>query len=282
MQRASRQRFACCGLSCGVRVLITGCSTGIGRACAQELADRGHFVVATARDPKALNDVRADLRLPLDVTDTASVAAAVEAAGPLDALVNNAGISISGPVELVPPQEYQQLFDTNVFGGVRVMQAVVPLMRAQGSGVIVNVSSSGGRAAFPLHGPYSASKAALEALSEAMYYELAPFGIRVVILEPGFVATQISANARRYGENSPDYAALRKRLAENAARQVGGSLPGPKAVATAVADAIEATSTPLRIPVGDDARTLLNARTELDDAGFEQWLRELLGLNPDG
>jgi NAD(P)-dependent dehydrogenase (short-subunit alcohol dehydrogenase family) len=262
-----------------VRVLITGCSTGIGRACAEELTARGHDVIVTARDPQKLDDIPAALRLPLDVTDPVSVNAAVAAAGPLDALVNNAGISISGPVELVPPHEYQQLFDTNVFGCLRVTQAVVPLMREQGSGVIINVSSSGGRAAFPLHGPYSASKAALEALSEAMYYELAPFGVRVAILEPGFVATQISVNARRYGEDSPDYAVLRKRLADNAARQVGGPLPGPQAVATAVADAIEASSTPLRIPVGDDARSLLNARTELDDVAFEQWLRKLLGLD---
>jgi NAD(P)-dependent dehydrogenase (short-subunit alcohol dehydrogenase family) len=261
-----------------VRVLITGCSTGIGRACARELSARGHSVVATARSPRALDDVPADLRLALDVTDSESVAAAVEAAGPVDALVNNAGISISGPVELVPPDAYQDLFDTNVLGCVRMTQAVVPGMRAQGGGVILNVSSSGGRAAFPLHGPYSASKAALEALSEALYYELAPFGIRVVILEPGFVATQISANARRYGEDSPAYASLRARLAENAARQVGGALPGPEVVGTAVADALEASTTPLRIPVGADAVRLTEARAELDDAGFEQWLRALLGL----
>jgi NAD(P)-dependent dehydrogenase (short-subunit alcohol dehydrogenase family) len=264
-----------------VRVLITGCSTGIGRACAQELAARGHYVIATARDPHTLDDLPVAARLALDVTDDASVAAAITAAGPVDALVNNAGLSVSGPVELVPPHEYQHLFDTNVFGCVRVTQAVLPLMRARGRGVIVNVSSSGGRAAFPLHGPYSASKAALEAISEALHYEVAPFGIRVVILEPGFVATQISANARRYGEDSPDYADLRARLAENAARQVGGALPGPAVVGTAVADAIEARTTPLRIPVGGDARTLLEARAELDDAGFEQWLRTLLGLQDD-
>jgi NADP-dependent 3-hydroxy acid dehydrogenase YdfG len=146
------------------RVLITGCSSGFGRATAIELKKRGFDVVATARRPETLDDLDVDGRLALDVTDDASVAAAVRAAGDIDALVNNAGIGVSGPVELVPLGEVRRLFETNFFGVVRMIQAVLPQMRARRSGTIVNVSSVSGKVAAPLSGFYAASKFALEAV----------------------------------------------------------------------------------------------------------------------
>jgi NAD(P)-dependent dehydrogenase (short-subunit alcohol dehydrogenase family) len=261
-----------------MRVLITGCSSGIGRASAIELVARGHSVVATARDVGTLQDLDGISPLGLDVTDPHSVAAAIEAAGPIDGLVNNAGISVSGPIECVPMDEVRRLFETNLFAGISLIQAAVPGMRARGGGVVVNISSSGGQAAFPLHGLYSASKSALEAVTEALHYELAPFGIRVAILQPGFFATNISSNARRFGQDAVPYAQLRDRMAANAQRQVGAQLPGPERVAVAVADAIEQPGTPLRVPVGADAEALAAARAQLNDAEFEAWLRELMGL----
>ena len=158
------------------RALITGCSSGFGRATAIELKARGHEVVATARRPETLDDLDVDARLALDVTDDASVAAAVAAAGQVDALVNNAGINVAGPVEKVPVDEVRRLFETNVFGALRMTQAVLPQMRARRGGTIVNVSSINGRVAQPLAGFYAATKFALEAMSEALHFEAGHFG----------------------------------------------------------------------------------------------------------
>src|SRR5204862_1181362 len=137
--------------------LITGCSTGIGRATAVELMKRGHEVVATARRPEVLEDLDVTLRLALDVTSDASVAAAVAAAGEIDVLVNNAGIGVGGPVECVPIDRAQAMFDTNVWGPARMVQALAPGMRARNRGAIVNVTSLAGRAVGPLNGFYAAS-----------------------------------------------------------------------------------------------------------------------------
>ena len=133
------------------------------------------------------------------------MAAAVAAAGTIDVLVNNAGIGIGGPVELVPVAEVRRLFETNVFGPLRMMQAVLPQMRARGSGTIVNLSSVSGRVAAPLSGFYAASKFALEALSEALHVEVGHFGIRTIIIEPGFFRTNISESHLDYGVDTPPY-----------------------------------------------------------------------------
>ena len=138
------------------RVLITGCSTGIGRATAVELTKRGHEVVATARRPETLADLDVADRLALDVDDDASVASLRDAAGQVDVLVNNAGFEVSGPIEKVPLDEVRRMFETNVFGALRMIQAFLPAMRERGSGTIVNVSSVAGRAAAPLGALYSA------------------------------------------------------------------------------------------------------------------------------
>lgn len=260
-------------------ILITGCSTGIGRATAVELAARGHHVVATARRAETLDGLDVAARLALDVDDDASVAAAVAVAGPVDVLVNNAGWETAGPIEKAPLDEVRAMFETNLLGAARMVQAVLPAMRAQGRGTIVNVSSVAGVVAGPLNGFYAASKHALEAMSESLHYEVGHFGVRVVIIEPGGFATAFGDNARRHGEDEPPYDELRRQWDEASAVLSGGGVaPGPEPVAVAIADAIEAESTPLRIPVGTDAELVVSVRAAHDDEAFEATMRETLGL----
>ena len=185
-----------------MRILITGAARAIGAATAAELTRAGHDVVATARDPAALQDLDVALRLALDVTDAGSVAAALEAAGELDAVVNNAAQNGKGPLESFPLDEMEAMFRTNAFGALRVVQPLLAAWRARGSGVIVNVSSIQGRVATPLDGAYAASKYALESLSETLHYELGHFGIRVVIVEPGYTAPGMKAADRRHGDRA--------------------------------------------------------------------------------
>jgi NAD(P)-dependent dehydrogenase (short-subunit alcohol dehydrogenase family) len=260
-----------------MRVLITGAARAIGAATAHELTQRGHQVVATARDVTLLDDVPADQRLALDVTDEASVDAALAAAGELDAVVNNAAINGGGPMESYPIDQLRAVLETNTIGPLRMIQKVVPSWRTRGSGVIVNVSSVQGRVATPLEGPYSASKFALEALSETFHYELGHFGIRVVLIEPGFIAPGMKASPSHPG---PDiYAPLWETwnsIDEAVTGPAGRSEPG--LVATAIADAIEQPTTPLRVAVGADAEMIFATRRELDDAAFESTMRAALDL----
>src|SRR3954453_19503622 len=170
-------------------VLITGCSTGIGRATAERLADRGHTVYATARRPESIDELAAKgcKTLALDVTDEESMKAAVAEVGSVDALVNNAGYSQSGAAESVRMDDVRKQFETNVFGLLRMCQLVLPGMREQGFGRIVNISSMGGKLVFPGGGMSHATKFAVEALSDAMRFEVESFGVDVVIIEPGLI-----------------------------------------------------------------------------------------------
>ena len=262
------------------RALITGCSTGIGRATAVELTKRGYEVVATARRPEVLDDLDVAARLALDVTDATSIKAAVAAAGDIDVLVNNAGIGVGGPVELVPLDRAQAMFETNVWGPARMVQALAPGMRARNRGAIVNVTSLAGRAVGPLNGYYAASKWALEALSEAMYIELRHFGIKVIVIEPGFIATPMLEKDEGYGADAPPYDEL-QRIWEGASANLsgGGELPGPELVAGAIADALEEDAPVLRHPVGADAEMVVAARDSMSYEQFYASLQELLGLN---
>ena len=188
-----------------MRVLVTGAARSIGRATAEILSERGHQVVATARDIDLLADLKVDPILTLDVSDQASVAAAVDAAGELDAVVNNAGRTGSGPLEDYPLDDFARVLEVNTLGPLRVAQAVLAQWRRRGSGVLVNISSVQGRVGTPLEGAYGASKHALEAISESLHYELGHFGIRVVIVEPGYIApgmqhTADHAGPAAYGE----------------------------------------------------------------------------------
>jgi len=260
------------------RILITGCSTGIGRATALELAARGHEVIATARRPETLDGLEVAQRLALDVDSDASVAAAVTAAGEIDVLVNNAGWEVAGPVEKVGLDQVRAMFETNYFGAVRMIQAVVPQMRERGSGVVVNVSSVAGRVAGPLNGFYAGTKYALEALSESMHYELRHFGIRTVIVEPGAIVTKFQDNIRRVGVDDSPYDELFRLWHGATDRLTPEGVPGPDVVARIIADGIEDPGAPLRTPAGADAELVIATRGQTDDATFEATMRAALGL----
>jgi NAD(P)-dependent dehydrogenase (short-subunit alcohol dehydrogenase family) len=261
------------------RALITGCSTGIGRATAVELTKRGYDVVATARRPEVLDDLDVAQRLALDVTAGDSIKAAVAAAGEIDVLVNNAGIGVGGPVECVPIDRAQAMFETNVWGPARMVQALAPGMRARNRGAIVNVTSLAGRAVGPLNGFYAASKWALEALSEAIYLELAHWGIKVIAIEPGYIATPMLEKDEGYGTDVPPYDELGRIWEAASTKLSGGDPPGPELVAAAIADALEDEEPVLRHPVGADAEMVVAARESMSYEQFVASMRDLLGLD---
>ncbi len=262
-------------MSKALRVLITGAARGIGMATAQVLAKRGHSVVATDISPvSGLEGIQAHV---LDVTSDDSVARCLEAVGPLDAIVNNAAIFGGGPVEGYPLDRFRQTFETNTLGALRVIQAVLPAWRKRGWGVIVNVSSVNGRVSSPLRAAYSASKFALEALTESLHLEVRHFGIRSVLIEPGAIATGTKASQTHQGP--ADYAGLWEQCAGVDNKTTGPSgPPGPEVVALAIARAIEDPKAPLRVPVGQDAEMILGARRSLDDQAFEDAMRKVLGF----
>lgn len=265
------------------RALITGCSSGFGRATAIELAARGHEVVASARREDALDDLDVAARLQLDVTDPDSVDSALAAAGAVDVLVNNAGWSVSGPVEAVPLHDAARMFEVNFWGAVRLIQLVVPGMRDRGGGVIVNLSSIAGRLAQPLGGFYAASKHALEAVSEALSYEVGAFGIVTVIVEPGWFDTSFRDNSRRFGTEEPPYDEVERIWSGIDTALVGEARPPAGVVASVIADTVEAAlrgeEVPLRVPVGADAELVLPIRRQLDDPAFEATMRGHLGIH---
>jgi len=261
-------------------VLITGCSTGIGRATAELLAREGQTVYATARRLESIEDLRQSgcRTLALDVTDEASMAAAVaaveEAEGAVGALVNNAGYSQSGAVESVPLDSVRDQFETNVFGLVRMCQLVLPGMRRAGRGRIVNVSSMGGKLVFPGGGIYHATKHAVEALSDAMRYEVRDFGIQVVVIEPGLIKTNFAETVAGAmpGDDGP-YADFNRSVTEATTGAYEGPLArlgaGPEAVAKAISRALSAKKPRTRYPVTASARLLLTQRKLLPDRAWD-------------
>lgn len=261
-----------------MRILITGAARAIGAATAAVLAARGHDVVATARDVRMLDDLPAAQRLRLDVCDLESIRGALEVAGELDAVVNNAAITAGGPLEGFPLGLLGSLFETNALGPLRVVGELLPAWRKRGHGVIVNVSSVQGRISTPLEGPYCASKFALEALSETLHYELGHFGIRVVIVEPGYIAPGMKQSPRHEGPTA--YAELWSQWAGIDSKLTGpGGRSDPRMVGEAIAQAIEDPATPLRLPVGADAQTILELRRALDDDAFEKAMRDALDVS---
>jgi NAD(P)-dependent dehydrogenase (short-subunit alcohol dehydrogenase family) len=262
--------------------LVTGASTGIGRASALHLAGLGFHVLAGVRDPADAPDGLEPLRL--DVTSEEDVAAAAERVGAeLHALVNNAGIALSGPVEVVPIDEWRRIVDINLLGQVAVTRALLPaILRARGR--VVNMSSIGGRVANPLFGPYSATKFALEAVSDALRREVAAHGVRVISIEPGGIATPIWGkgleDGRRISKDMSDEAARRyaklipavTKVAERLARD---GLP-PEAVAEVVGKAVTARRPRARYVVGRDAKVQAIAARLLPDAAMDALIRRAL------
>jgi NAD(P)-dependent dehydrogenase (short-subunit alcohol dehydrogenase family) len=269
-------------------VLITGCSSGIGHATAKRLAGRGWTVYATARRPEAIADLgEAGCRtLALDVTDESSMRAAVDAVvdgeGAVGCLVNNAGYSQSGALETLPMERLRAQFETNVFGLVRMCQLVLPAMRRQGWGRIVNLSSMGGKLTFPGGGAYHGTKHAVEALSDALRWEVAGFGVDVVVIEPGLITTRFGEVAagsigeateiRRDTEADP-YASFNAAVGsatvgiyEGPMRRLGG---GPEAVAKTIERALSARRPRTRYKVTASARLALAQRWLLPDRAWD-------------
>jgi NAD(P)-dependent dehydrogenase (short-subunit alcohol dehydrogenase family) len=269
-------------------VLITGCSSGIGHATAERLAAAGRPVYATARRESAIEDLRAAgcRTLALDVTDDASMQAAVEAIedehGAVGALVNNAGYSQSGAIEEVPLEDVRRQFETNVFGLVRMCQLVLPGMRRQGHGRIVNVSSMGANFTFPGGGFYHATKYAVEAISDALRFEVKGFGVDVVVVQPGIIRTGFAeAATTAMGAAAPagpgPYAEFDAAVAQ-ATRDVYDKGPvsklggGPDSVAKVIQRAITADRPRIRYRVTPSAHLLVTQRALMPDAVWDRFL----------
>lgn len=242
-------------------VLITGTSSGFGLDTARLFLDRGWNVVATMRAPREDLLPSSDRLtvLPMDITDPGSIARAIESAGPLDAVVNNAGVGAAVPVELTTQETARALFVTNTLGTLAVTQAVLPQMRSRGEGVIVNVTSSVTLKPLPLVGVYSASKAAVNALTESLAIEVEPFGIRVRLVLPGRApSTQFGSNAlvRPQAEDNTAYSELAQRVFASF-RDSSGPITEGRDVAEAVWRAVTDPSAPMRIAAGKDAEALM-------------------------
>lgn len=265
-------------------VLITGCSSGIGAATAARLVSHGWDVWASARRPEVLAGLAAAgcRTLALDVTDEESMATAVdtvlEDAGRIDALVNNAGYSQSGALESLDLDDVRRQFETNVFGLIRLTQLVLPAMREQGSGRIVNIGSMGGKLTFPGGGAYHASKYAVEALSDALRYEVAGFGVKVVLIEPGLITTNFEA-AVAAGMPTGDgpYARFNEQVQAATSEAYAGPMARfggpPEAVAKVIEKALTKANPKPRYTVTLSAPAAMTARKVLGDRGWDLAMR---------
>ena len=265
-------------------VLITGCSTGIGRATAEHLADDGWNVHATARRPDSIEDLarRGCNTHALDVTDEGSMRNAVEEVekdGPIGALINNAGYSQSGAIETLPMESVRRQFETNVFGLIRMCQLVLPGMRDAGSGRIVNLSSMGGKLTFPGGGVYHATKHAVEALSDALRFEVGEFGVDVVVIEPGLIATEFgeTASASMADIEHGPYAKFNATVAKVTANAYTGPMArlgaGPEAVAGKIARALTARRPATRYKVTPSAKMVMGMRRVMTDRMWDRFVR---------
>ena len=272
-------------------VLVTGCSSGFGYLASLGFARQGHTVFATMRNLAKAGPLQEttekeglDLTvLQLDVTDPESVERAVKealaAAGTIDVLVNNAGIELRSSIEEASDAEILAQLDTNVLGLVRVTRAVLPQMRERREGVIVNVSSIAGLVARPFGGYYSASKHAVEAISEALHFELAEFGIRVAIVEPGQFKTDLGDNAltaERFDESSPYWPSAQRFDVAVRTLVTDGEPADAQAVADLIVAVADDAAAPLRHIVGTDAELIMSVRTADDFEYYEQTMRSAL------
>ncbi len=267
-------------------VLITGCSSGIGHATAERLAADGWKVYATARRPKTIADLKKQgcETLALDVTDeqsmSAAVAAVTEAEGAIGVLVNNAGYSQSGAVESVPLADIRRQFETNVFGLIRMCQLVLPGMRDQQWGRIVNIGSMGGRLTFPGGGAYHATKYSVEALSDALRFEVRGFGVDVILIEPGLIVTnfgEVASSSVSDTEDGGPYDHFNRAVAKTTAEAYKGPLvklgAGPEAVAGTIAKALKAGRPKPRYAVTPSAHLMINQRRFTPDRIWDLMMR---------
>jgi NAD(P)-dependent dehydrogenase (short-subunit alcohol dehydrogenase family) len=262
-------------------VLITGCSSGIGEATASRLARSGWTVYATARKVEALEGLAAQgcRTLALDVTSEDSMTTAVDTviaeAGRIDALVNNAGYSQSGAAETLDLDDVRRQFETNVFGLLRMCQLVLPTMRGQGSGRIVNISSMGGRLVFPGGGAYHATKYAVEALSDAMRFEVAGFGVKVILVEPGLITTNFekAAVASMEGNDDGPYGAFNAQVARSTTAVYAGPMArlggGPDVVAKVIEKSLSTRRPKIRYAVTPSATLSIVSRRLIGARGWD-------------
>lgn len=262
-------------------VLVTGASSGIGKAAARQLAANGWRVFGAARRPEAVERSHGVEPIPLDVTDDDSVRAAVElvlrSTARIDGLVNNAGAALMGAVEETSPDQARALLDTNVVGVLRMSQAVLPAMREQGFGRIVNVSSVVGFLPAPYMAVYAASKHAVEGLSESMDHEVRGFGVRVLVVQPGFTRTNIDAASTPADRPHAAYETQRERVRANIGAQIA-TAPEPAEVARAIERALTAPAFK-RMPVGSQARLLSGLRRTLPAGLVDRSIRRNFALD---
>jgi NAD(P)-dependent dehydrogenase (short-subunit alcohol dehydrogenase family) len=262
------------------KIVVTGASRGIGLATALVLARAGHQVVATMRNPAGspeLGDQATKEGLPirietLDVDSDESVKQAfnrIQAQGPVDVLVNNAGVERMGAIEETPLADFRSCMETNYFGAIRCIQAVIRPMRERGSGSIINVTSVAGKISLSPMAPYSASKFALEALSEALAQELGAFGVRVAIVEPGIIDTRMARNVETM-KGSKVYPQIQRCVAMFEATMAAGA-GHPQVVGQKVLEVVESGTWQLRHPVGPDAEPFLAWRGSMNDEHWVQW-----------
>lgn len=267
--------------------VVTGSSSGIGFETALALARKGYFTYATMRDVKKATKIQETSKkeglpleiLELDVNKKESIKSAVsnilEKKGRIDVLVNNAGYGLFGSVEDISVEDLKAQFETNFFGVVRLIQEVAPIMRKQGSGSIVNVSSVAGRIGFPGSPAYISSKFALEGLSESMRYELAPFGITTIIIEPGVIKTDFVSSMKVAKKPGSPYMELTEKVLSGIKMMAEMGTPASE-VANTIIKAIEAKDPLPRYIVGNDASMFLEAKKMKTDIEFENYLKKEL------
>ncbi|MEI7308912.1 oxidoreductase [Pectobacterium carotovorum] len=270
-------------------ILVTGASSGIGEATALRLKASGHTVYAAARRIERMQKLaEADIRvLPLDVTDSVSVQTVVDTiiaeCGRIDVVVNNAGYGSYGAVEEVSPEEGRAQFDVNVFGAVRLTQLVLPHMRAQRSGTVINITSMGGKIYTPLGAWYHGTKFALEAISDCLRLEVEPFGIDVVVIEPGGIKTEWADIAAAKLLDVSGHGAYAKQAEAMADSMVGESSrkrqSSPQVIADTIAQAVSARRPKTRYAVGFGAKPMICLRRLLSDRLFDRFMRMATGIS---
>ena len=268
--------------------VVTGSSTGIGFETAVLLARSGYQTYATMRDTKKserLTEIAKSENLPLiivqlDVNNDKSVKDAIDKIlsekQRIDVIVNNAGYGLFSPVEELTLDQIKEQFETNFFGVIRVIHAVIPTMRKQRAGTIVNVSSLVGRVGLPLSSAYVATKFALEGLTESVRYELSQFGINLILIEPGVIKTNFIENLKTstVSESKSNYADLNESISKRFETMMANSSTSPKIVAESILNAVTSENPKLRYIVGEDAQSIMKIRNDNSDEKFENWIYE--------